>query len=149
MVTSLTRGIGLTLSGYGPSYTSDGFAYQQSGYPASTNAAGALTRGDYTEFTVTPNVGSTISISSLLYTPYWQNSAPAVSDLGIAYSINGGAYTIATVSGTPSTISGSPLTATLSGVAALQNLAVPVTFRLLQPAIGEYDFAGIGRYTRG
>ena len=67
--------------------------------------------------------------------------------MGIAYSVNGGAYTIATVSGTPSTISGSPLTATLSGVAALQNLAVPVTFRLLQPAIGEYDFAGIGRYT--
>ena len=50
-------------------------------------------------------------------------------------------------SGTPSTISGTPLTATLSGDAALQNLALPVTFRLLHPAIGEYDFAGIGRYT--
>ena len=29
---------------------------------------------------------------------------------------------------------------------ALQNLTGPVTFRLLQPNLGEYAFAGLGRH---
>ena len=144
-IVNLSRGPGLRLSGYGLAYTSDSFAYQQLSFPGSTNAAGALTRGDYTEFTVTPKPGTIVSISSLLYAPYWQDSAPNVSTAGIAYSINGGPYTIATVTGTTGAGNGSPLTATLSGIAALQNIAVPVTFRLLHPNVGEYSFAGIGR----
>ena len=37
----------------------------------------------------------------------------------------------------------------LSGIAALQNLTVPVTFRLLHPNVGQYSFAGLGRNEQG
>ena len=146
-VTALARGPGLKLSGYGATYTNNSFAYQQSGFPGSTGAADAMTRGDYTQFTVTPQAGSVASISSLLYTPYWQSGGPALANLAIAYSIDGGAFFLASVSGSPGAGNGSPLTASLSGIPALQNLTGTVTFRLLHPAIGEYNFAGIGRYT--
>lgn len=145
ITTGLARGPGLRLSGYGLGLTADSFAYQQSSYPGSTTAAGALSRGDYTQFTVTPKPGSTLSVSSLLYAPYWQDSSQTSQGGGIAYSINGGPYILSSVTGTPSSYIGAPLTATLSGIPALQNLTVPVTFRLLHPNVGEYSFAGIGR----
>jgi hypothetical protein len=147
VIGNLARGPGLNLSSYALTYTADSFAYQESGTD-STTAADALAAGHYVQFSVTPKPGTTTSISSLVYAPYWQNSTPSISSIGIAYSINGGAYTLAEVSGTPSSHKGAPLTATLSDVAALQNLTVPVSFRLLQPNIGsKYTFAGIGRYS--
>jgi hypothetical protein len=145
ITTGLERGPGLRLSDYGLGLTADSFAYQQVSYPGSTTAAGALSRGDYTQFTVTPKPGSTLSVSSLLYAPYWQDSSQTSQGGGIAYSINGGPYILSSVTGTPSSYIGAPLTATLSGIGTLQNLTVPVTFRLLHPNVGEYSFAGIGR----
>jgi hypothetical protein len=150
IITNLSRGPGLRFSDYSLTYTSDSFAYGQliqNDSGSSTNVASALSKGHYTQFTVTPKPGTTVSIDSLLYAPYWQNVAPALANIGIAYSTNGSTFTIAAVSGTPSVNGGSPLTATLTGIAALQNLTGTVTFRLLQPALGVWSFAGIGKYS--
>jgi len=124
-------------------HTKDSFAFQQAGFPESKTAAEALTRGDYVEFTVTPKPGTSVSITSLTFVPYWQAPEQAAPGGGIAYSIAGGPFNVTTQTGDPSRPS--PLTATFSGVPALQNLTGPVTFRLLQPNLGEYSFAGIGR----
>ncbi len=146
-VSNLSRGSGLKLSYYEILYTSDSYAYAQFNGTESTSPATAMSLGHYTQFTVTPQAGVSLSATSLLYAPYWQNQAPALANIPIAYSINGGAYNYATVTGTPGVNSGSPITATLSGIPALQGINQPVTFRLLHTSLGEWSFAGIGRYT--
>ena len=144
---NLVLGSGLIKSDYGVSYTAESFAYQQgSNVPdgSSLTLEGALASGQYTETTLTPLPGTAVSIDSVTFAPYWQNTA---SVGGVAWSVDGGPFTIAAVTGTPSVSTGKPLSADVTAVPQLQGVSGTIRFRLLHAGLTRYEFAGIGRYS--
>jgi uncharacterized repeat protein (TIGR02543 family) len=145
-VTNLVYGPGLRSSDYGVTYSADSFAYQRAESlmdADSLTLESAFSSGQYSEFTLTPTAGATLSISSVMFVPYWQNYA---TPAGVAWSVDGGPYTIVTMSGTPRAYIGKPLTADLSDIPQLHSSTGTVHLRLLQTGISRYEFAGIGRH---
>ncbi len=146
LVTDLVYGPGLKRSDYGITYSADSFAYQRADGlmdADSLTLESAFASGQYSEFTLTPTPGATLSISSVMFVPYWQNYAKSG---GVAWSVGNGPYTLATMSGTPRAYVGNPLTADLAAIAQLQSLTGTVHLRLLHTGISRYEFAGIGRH---
>jgi hypothetical protein len=129
-VKGLTRGSGLTTT---PTAASD--AWGANGFNVSTTtAAAAITANDLVSFSIKPETGFNMSISSIpAYNIRRSGSGPSTGQW--QYSINSGAFVDI---GTPITwgsvtsASGNPQTAiTLSGISALQNCSDSVTFRLV------------------
>ena len=80
----------MKLSSYDLDFTKDSFAFQQAGFPDSKRGTEALTRGGYVEFTFTPKPGTSVSITSLTFAPYWQALEQATPGGGNALSIADG-----------------------------------------------------------
>ena len=145
-VSDLVYGKGLRKSDYGLTYSADSFSYQRAiGLLDidSLTLETAFASGQYSEFTLTPTPGTTLSISNVMFVPYWQNYAKLA---GVAWSVDNGPYTIATMTGTPRAYIGNPLTTDFSGIPQLQSITGTLHLRLLQTGISQYEFAGIGRY---
>ncbi len=146
MVTDLVYGPGLQKSGYGITYSADSFAYQRANGLMDSDSLtldSAFASGQYSEFTLTPTPGATVSLSSVMFVPYWQNYAKLA---GVAWSVDNGPYTIATMSGTPRAYVGNPLIADLSEIPQLHSIRGTVHLRLLHTGISRYEFAGLGRH---
>jgi hypothetical protein len=97
-------------------------------YNASAWSTGAIDLADYFEFTLTPNTGYQINLSSFVYTAQVSSGTPTINFRSSAdgYTANIGS---ATTTGTTISLSG----------AAYQNLTGPITFRMYG-----YGFATAG-----
>lgn len=145
-VSGVTRGQGFKLPVSGDAQAVNAFAYYATNSYANTssNLPQAMARGEYSTFTLTPKPGTILSVSNVMFAPYWLdlNYYPSA---GVAWSLNGGAFTLVTNTGTLGIQRGEPLNADFSGVAALQFVTNTLTLRLVQSGIHADYFAGIGR----
>ncbi|MCX6895434.1 MAG: fibronectin type III domain-containing protein, partial [Verrucomicrobia bacterium] len=145
-VSGVTRGVGFKLPVSGDAQAVNAFAYFATNSYANTssNLPQAMARGEYSTFTLTPKPGTILSLSNVMFAPYWMdlNDSPTA---GVAWSLNGGAFTLVTNTGTLGIQRGEPLNANLSAIAALQTVTNTLTLRLVHAGIHADYFAGIGR----
>ena len=127
-VGGLTRG-----SGVGTSGAAAGRAWGGNGWLA-TSAAAAVTANQFATFTITPNAGFTVSLSSVSKLDYRRSASGAASGL-FQYQIGAGPFNdVGTISYSVSASAGGSISPiNLSGIAALQNVAAgtTVTFRIV------------------
>lgn len=125
---SLTRGSGVTTSG-----TAAAKGWGGTGWNNSTADAN-ITANKFITFTVSPNAGRSLSLSSLSTFDYRHSPAGPTSAL-IQYSIGSGSFTDITTVSLPSSDGGGSTAGpiSLSGIAALQNIdpETVVTFRII------------------
>jgi hypothetical protein len=114
-----------------------------------TNLAAAKAAGSYFQFTVAPNAGDQLSLSSLAYAAYQQNTH-ATATIVTEYSTNGFA-TAGVAINTNNLIqggwSGGTNVISLAGMTALQNLTTAVTFRFWGYGFNGYEDKGLGEVT--
>jgi hypothetical protein len=140
---TLTRGAGLPAS---PLQAYPGLGAMNTLDWTDANLAAAKADGSYFQFTVAPLSGSTLSLSSLSYVAYQQN-AHSTATIVVEYSTNGFATSgipVGTNSSIQSGWEGNPNTIALSAIGALQNVAVPMSFRLWGYGFGGYEDKGLG-----
>jgi hypothetical protein len=135
----LTRGAGVTTVN-----TAAANAWGGNGFDGATTEAGAITNNNFVTFTITPNVGSTLSLSNIAaYNIRRSGTGPATGQW--QYRINAGAFsnigTPITWGGTTSATGNLQAAITLSSIPALQNVAggTTITFRVVtwsSPAAG-------------
>ncbi|MEZ5425965.1 MAG: carboxypeptidase-like regulatory domain-containing protein [Pyrinomonadaceae bacterium] len=128
-VSNLSRGAGINAASLANSFSSNGFD------ATSTSLADAITNNEYLEFTVTPNMGFRVSLSTL--DANFRRSSTGPSDFQWQYSLDGfataGTNAGAAINFTDVNTNGvAQAQIDLSAIAALQNVAFPnsVTFRL-------------------
>ncbi|HLL89065.1 MAG TPA: PA14 domain-containing protein, partial [Tepidisphaeraceae bacterium] len=142
----LVRGPGLKTGS--TTYQGNTFASQGKDYTYGADLAGAITKGQYYQFTINPKAtAGTSSLSSLAFRPYFWDGYKDAGTRGAAvtYSTDGGATFSGgiTASGKPSN-PGSLYTADLSAQTALQTVDAPVTFRIYLYGASTYEMTGIG-----
>jgi len=104
-----------------------------------TTAANAISTGDYFRLTLTPDVGNSITVSSLSFDTFAATAGPSARQLYLFSDKTGFAggselLTASTVSGSPlipynTATAGQNFSVDLSGVSALANITDSVTFR--------------------
>lgn len=134
-VGGLTRGIGLTTGGTAGANAWGADGWFVVGFPTQTQAL-AITNNRFVTFTITPNFGVNVSLTTI--EPYNIRRSPAGPTTGLwQYSIDGNNFIdigFPITWGTINTAAGNPQFAIdLSGIGDLQNLSstTTVTFRLV------------------
>jgi hypothetical protein len=110
------------------------------------NLAAALTEGSYFQFAVSPVSGNEISIASVAYVAYQQNTDSSAT-IVTKYSTNGFATASVAVNTNNSINSGwagTTNTVSLTGIAGLQNTTNTITFRLFGFGFQGYADKGLG-----
>ena len=127
-IAGITRGSGITTNS-----TAAGRAWGGNGFDASSSNA-AVSAGDYATFSISANVGYTITFTAISRFDYRRSSAGPPNGV-LQYQVGSGTFAdIATLAYSSTSIGGASLSAIdLSSFAALQNLAASnvVTFRLV------------------
>ena len=127
-IIGLTRGYGVGTNGTGAARAWGGNDF------AGTNEAAALAANEYATFTVAPQTGYRMSISSISRFDYRRSSTGPASGV-LQYQIGSGAFSDITALSYPSNTSsgGSLSPVNLTGIAALQNVGpgTNVTFRVV------------------
>ncbi len=145
-VTRLTRGAGLiaSQSDWALTLRVNRFASEPAGSVGNsygTNLAGAITRNQYYQFTITPGAGQKVTFQQLAFRAYFQNSAGGA---GITWSTNGVSFSAGLAAAGSPASSSNPWTVDLSGQAALQNCTSPITIRIYLFGSGPYTVTGLG-----
>ncbi|RYF57153.1 MAG: hypothetical protein EOO39_35775 [Cytophagaceae bacterium] len=98
----------------------------------SLNSSGWSTTGidltDYYGFTITPNTGSTVSLSNLAFT--FQRSGTGPTSFAVRSSVDGFATDLYTTTEPAANTTGLSRTIPLTGITGLQNLATATTIRI-------------------
>lgn len=126
----LTRGSGVTTILTGASN-----AWGGNGFDGAADLNAAISANNFVTFTITPNANTSVSLSSIsAYNVRRSSTGPTTGQW--QYRINAGAYVnigSAITWGGTATTGNNQLAITLSGIAALQNVAAPntITFRVV------------------
>jgi lysophospholipase L1-like esterase len=142
-VSPLIRGSGFMVTSYGQDIAGNSISSEVNN-GSSTNLAQALAKGHYYEFVLAPVARHKLSLTEVMFQPYWQGHS---GDAGVAYSIDSLSFTIIPATGGSIGWSGTKWTADLSGEPSLQNCSNPITLRLLQCGVQTYQYSGLGRGT--
>lgn len=118
---TISRGSGLTATANADRFNAQGWG--------ESSAANALANGDYFEWTITPDAGSSISITQIAFNV--QRSNTGASNLVLRTSVDGYTADIATLANFAGNNATVRSTNDTSGVAGLQGLTAPVTMRVI------------------
>jgi hypothetical protein len=148
VVSSISRGSGLSPNNQGfPGAFGNSICSIPVGNIYSTTAAQAMAANQYYQFTISPAAGQNLSLSSLGFSAWCQNPQSTFA-ASLAYSINGTTFTTVPLTGSLATATWNApasVSATLSTIAALQNTAQTVTFRICLIGGGGDEVSGLGR----
>jgi hypothetical protein len=106
--------------------------------------AAAQTANSFAQFTVTPNAGQQMSLSSVSFVAYHQNTR-ASATVAVFYDAGSGFTSAGSVSNINSGWTGLAYNVDLSGIAALQNTQAPVTLRFYLYGFGGFEDRGFGQ----
>lgn len=142
---TLSRGSNMPAAACGFQPTRGSFTTETS-YSAGTLAA-AVTNNAYYQFVVAPQAGQKMSLSSVDFAGYQQNTH-AGATIEVLYSLDGFATagtSVGSVSNISENWSGAPYSVSTVSVPALQNVENAVTFRLYFFGFGPWEQRGLGQ----
>ena len=142
-VGSLSRGPGLvpSTSAWGASLRAGRFASEPAKSNYAADLSGAIAAGQYYQFTLAPASGTTLSVSSIAFRPYFQGGVGAA---GLTYSTDGATFSTGIAAVGSASNPGSAWTVDLSGRADLRGTAATVTIRIYLYGMGSFEVSGLG-----